>query len=346
MFRHSDARRKSGGVPNIFRLFLSLIIMGILGIGLFQAYRSFSGVDPLELSPKSLANNLLSSQKVYDLVTGLLTVNPSVSLDRAKGILKDPNTIPTGTGADSDNTKTPTAPLAFKFAIITDSHSDNDSLRKALTQAKRADSKFVIGLGDWTNVGTLDELKAAKNEFDKAGLPYYLTAGDHDLWDARDKKLTAQQNFMDVFGPPYQSFSYQNLRAIIIFDADNYLGLDGVQLQWIESELAKAQEEGKLTLIFTSTPFAHPSSDHVLGRVNEKLKNQAEHLTSISKKSGVAEIFAGDTHMYSRYTEPTNNLKMTTVGAVTSLRNPQAPRFVIVDIYQDGSYTVEDTEIK
>jgi len=37
---------------------------------------------------------------------------------------------------------------------------------------------------------------------------------------------------------------------------------------------------------------------------------------------------------------------MTVVGALTSTRNTQAPRFAVVDVYDDGSYNVKDQEIK
>jgi hypothetical protein len=344
--KKSEHSRKRAGA-GILRLFLSFIIMGILGVGLLQAYRSFSGVDPFDLSPKNIAQNFLDSQKAYELITGLLSVSPSTSLEKVKEVLKDPSkaTSPNTSQVAGENF-TPTAPLAFKFAVVADSHNDNSNLKKALAQAKAQEAKFVIGLGDYTDVGTLDELKAAKAQFDSAGLPYYLTAGDHDLWDARNQKLPPSQNFIEVFGNPYQAFGYQNLRAILVYDSDNYLGLDSVQLKWLEDELNRDKEEDKLVLMFTSTPFYHPSSDHQLGRVNEKLKDQSAHLSSISKAAGVKEVIAGDTHMSARYVDSQNDLKMSTVGAVTSIKNPQTPRFAIVNVYQDNTYLIEDVEIQ
>ena len=37
---------------------------------------------------------------------------------------------------------------------------------------------------------------------------------------------------------------------------------------------------------------------------------------------------------------------MMTVGAVTSERNPQAPRFAIVEVLEDGEFNIVETEVK
>lgn len=137
------------------------------------------------------------------------------------------------------------------------------------------------------------------------------------------------------------------MRYILIYNSDNYLGLDEVQLKWLEDELQRQEQNpSKLVFAITDLPIFHPSSDHVMGKTNEKLKNQADHLASIFKKHGVDEVFSADTHFFSQYKDPTNDLKMTTVGAVTSDRNPQTPRFVLVDIYEEGSYNIKSVEIK
>lgn len=326
---------------SLLRLALSFFIMAVLLLGVYQAYKSFSGIDPLKMSPKAIIENFLASEDAYGLINSLLTANPKDSLNKAKEILSEggsnsPNSNPASMGD-----------LAFRFAIVTDSHNDNTNLRRALNQARQEGARFIVGLGDYTDTGTIDELRNSKIEFDTVSLPYYVIAGDHDLWDSRDKKGDAILNFKEVYGDPYQSFGYQSLRMILIYNSDNYLGLDPLQLDWIETEVERARNDGvELIFIASSIPLYHPSSDHVMGKTEPKLKNQAEHLISIFEKAGVTEVFAGDTHVFSRYEEPKSALKMTTVGALTSVRNPQAPRFVLVDVYTDGSYNVQDIEIK
>lgn len=353
-FRRGDEfenRRKRGGplkaIFGIFRVFLSLIIMGILLLGVYQAYRSFSGIDPLKTSPKAIIDNLLSSENLYGLIVGFLSVSPGESLDKVKQILEQNGLENPDKIIPSSSQFKATAPLLFKFAILSDSHNDNQRLKKSLEIAKSQNAKFVVGLGDYSDVGTIDELRNAKLQFDTVGLPYYVTAGDHDLWDARDKKGNALQNFSDVFGTAYQSFAYQNLRVIMMYDSDNYIGVDSLQQKWLEEELDRVRQDNpELILVMTGIPLFHLSSDHQMGKTNPALKNQAERLITLFKTKGVKEIIAGDTHFYSSYIEPKNTMKMTTVGAISATRNAQSPRFAMVEVYEDGSYNIQDTEIK
>jgi hypothetical protein len=342
---HGGGHKKhsNGGVVGVVRLFLSLIILCIMGVGLLLAYRNFSGVNPMTLSPSQLVKSFLSADSAYALITNLLTFSPTESLSKATG---------SGTGNESPTSGLSedeiTAPLSFKFAIIADPHKDMNNLKKALEAAKREGVKFVVGIGDLSDVGTIDELRSSKEQFDMVGLPYYITPGDHDLWDARDKDKDADQNFKEIFGAPYQSFAYDSIRFLLVYNSDNYEGLSELQLDWIETELKRLQKEDTKKTIFVAlaTPLFHPSSDHVMGKVTPRLKNQADHLISIFKKNGVEEVFAADTHYFTRYVEPTMELKMTTSGAVTSDRNPQTPRYVLVEVYENGNYLVKETEVR
>lgn len=338
-FKHHEGRKKHNPVTTFLRLILSLVIMLVLGIGLLQAYKSFSGYDPTSLSAQTTLSNLLSSEGLYEFINGLLTFNPKKSLDGAKNALGGDDAVVTENG--------PTAPLLYKFAVVADPHKDYQSLGRALTQAKSEGAKFFIAIGDLSDVGTVDELKKTKEQYDLAGLPYYAVPGDHDMWDARDKNNDANKNFTEVFGPSYQAFTYSNTRFILINNADNYLGVDEMQLSWIEEELEKEEKNpSQLAIAIIDIPLFHPSSDHVMGKVSPKLKAQAEHLISILSRSGVDEVISADVHMYSKFNEPTTNLSMTTSGAATSEKNLQSPRFLMVDVYQDGSYNIADTEIK
>lgn len=325
----------------LFRLVLSIVILGILIIGIYSAYKSFSGVDPLKISPQAILKSDFSSDKILEVIKSMIALKPKESLDKAKDLLNE------GTSSKASSIPSGNVALNYKFAVVTDSHNDNENLAQAINKAQSLGAEFVVGLGDYTDVGTVKELQDAKEIFENSGFPYYLTAGDHDLWDSRNRNLPASKNFSDVFGAPYQSFGFKDGRFILLFNSDNYLGLDPVQVSWFEGELEKAKENSsKNIFVFLSIPLFHPSSDHVMGKTEANLKNQAEHLIDISFKAGVSEIIAGDVHFYSRFNEPKTGLKMTVVGALTDDRNTQNPRFVMVDVYEDGSYNMQDIEIK
>lgn len=331
----------------IFRLILSVIIFMFLMGGLYSALQYFSGVDPLKVDPKALGTVVLSAVRnptsTLDSLSKL-DFNSLFSLSKQDQIIQADNPLSAGQ-SDAPLNK----PVSFSFLLVADSHSENNYLQKALQQGKdkAKNLQFVIGLGDYTDVGTLNELKDAKKIFDSAGVRYFVVPGDHDLWDSRDKKKPPAQNFESVFGKDYQSFIYKNVKLILFDNADNYLGLSETQMQWLTNELEKAKNTDNVSMVFAfaQKPLYHPSSDHIMGSETPQLKDQAKKLITQLKGTGVNEVFAGDIHFFTRYTDP-SGLKMTTTGAVASAKNTQAPRYGIVTVYEDNTYGVEDVEIK
>lgn len=339
MFRKEHHRRSTNPIFILFRLILSLVIFAILLGGVYSAYKHFSSLDPLKIDPQSVVKELLGARTPQQLLAVLSSIklSPKV-LPVSKQIL-----------GEVSPKATQSYPSSFKFLLIADSHDDNINLNKAIAQAKQSspDISFIIGLGDYTNVGTLDELRGVKLEFDSGNLRYFLIAGDHDLWDSRDKTQDPDINFKSVFGPLYQSFEYNGFKFLLLDNSDNYKGISDLQKQWITNELEKAQQESlKGIFVFIHEPLFHPSSDHYMGKLDKDLKSQAQSLIYQLKTAGVKKIFSGDIHYFSEYEEPVSKLPMVTVGAVTQDRNPQAPRYAIVTVYEDGSSRVDDMEIK
>lgn len=344
MFRKKSTRRSPNMLFGLFRLVLSLAIFASLILGVLSAYKHFSGTDPLKLSPKSLTGLGMQvlSQAVPRLSQKVLGKNIAPPLEQYK---MNPTPIPASTPTPKPVVHQPR--LVFRFMLIADSHNDSTYLKKAMAQAKKdyPDIKFIIGLGDYTDVGTINELKTAKDILDSSGLRYFVAVGDHDLWDSRNRGLSPTADFNQVFGPAYQSFTEENFKFIILDDSDNYDGLDNTQQVWLANEL-KPGKDIKGMFIFLHEPLFHPSSDHFMGRVEPKLKAQAQALIKQLSQAGVKKVFAGDIHYFSEYEEPQTKLPMVTAGAITLQRNLQEPRFAIVGVRDDGSTDVEDVEVK
>lgn len=340
MFGHKKDHRKRSNNPFfvIFRLLLSLIIFGVLLVGSYSAYRQFSGYDPLKLDPRSVLSNFTSKEAFLDKFLALLSVGTKSDKEPSHEVIP----------INESNEVESSSPVKFKFALVADSHNDNANLAKALQMAKDQKVEFIIGLGDYTDVGTLEELQIAKAEFDLTGIRYFPTAGDHDLWDSRDKKKDPLQNYLQLFGPPYQAFTSNGVRFIVIDNSDNYTGLGEGQKMWLDQELekAKADPEIGLLLVFMHEPLYHPSSDHFMGKETPSLQQEAKELAKKLKEAGVKEVVAGDIHYFTRYKDPETGLQMTTLGAITSARNAQTPRFAIVSVREDSTYHIEDVEIK
>ena len=350
MFKRSHSRKRSTNIVFIiFRLLLSLVMFAALLGGIYSAYKHFSGLDPLKIDPQAVVSELLAGKVPQEFLSFLSSTKVTQGLSNQinqKSLGKQQSKqIP----ASEDLKEEAASSLAFRFLIVTDSHSDNGDLAKAINQAKEKypDLKFIIGLGDYTEVGTTDELKAAKKVFDASALRYFLIPGDHDLWDCRNRNLPAVDCFREVFGPTYQSFVFNNFDFLLLNNSDNYTGFDEGQQKWITAELEKAKQDGvKGIFVFLHEPLYHPSSDHVMGWVTKELRTQAGSLIFQLKDAGVLKAFAGDIHFFSEYSEPKTGFSMMTIGAVTIERNPQAPRFGVVSVFEDGSSKVEDIEIK
>ncbi|MBU1000600.1 metallophosphoesterase [Patescibacteria group bacterium] len=344
MFRRRYKKRSSNKVLIFFRLVLSFVMFVVLLLGVYSAYKHFSGLDPLKIDPQAIFSNVVVSRTPEELQQVLSSLNISQFSVQDKEILgQQPN------ASLSETSKSMNSNLLFRFLLISDSHNGNSNLEKAINQsrAKYPDLKFIIGLGDYTEVGTIEELENAKKEFDSSALRYFLVPGDHDLWDCRNRSLLSSSCFSQVFGPPYQSFELENFKFLLLDNSDNYTGFDNKQTAWIVTELEKLKKtEIKGLFVFMHEPLYHPSSDHVMGWVEKSLKLQADGLIFQLKEAGATKIFAGDIHFFSEYSEPKTDLSLATIGAVTIERNPQAPRFAVVSVFDDGSIKVEDVEIK
>lgn len=370
MFQKSNNRRRGAPLPfTIFRLLVSLTLFLILGIALIQAYKYFSGntlendpitraINQFPSDPKGAVKELLTSEDTANMIGRILSFSPVSGLK-----LPISNTAPAVENNNS-NVNQNSGPALFKFAIVADSHNNNEDLAKALVKAKSMGIKFVIGLGDFSEVGTIQELSDAKQIFDNGDLPYYVIPGDHDLWDARDKGKPAVSNFNQVFGVPYQAFSDSNIRFILLYNSDNYNGVDDLQFNWLGDELSKLlQDKNKSIYIFLHEPVAHPTSDQTMGSprktgeagsarksdpgvpANTKIQEQAKELLDKFKKANVVGIFAGDIHAFTSYIDTTTNLNMATAGALSKERNTEAPGFAAVDVFQDGSYNITDIKV-
>lgn len=348
MFKTAQRKRSTSLPFVIFRLLLSITIFFFLLGGVYSAYKHFTGLDPLKLDPQAILSDVLATRnlkQISDKLAALGVIKSAVQ----KVIPQDSFSKVNPGQLTSTPSQPSNSPVNFKFLLVADSHSENDYLQKAISQAKQgSDIKFIIGLGDYSEVGTVKELTDAKAVLDAAGIRYFLLVGDHDMWDSRNRQLDPNSDFREVFGPSYQSFNYNGIWFLLLNNADNYNGLGSDQLTWLSDQLdrIKNDKDSKLSLAFVHTPLYHPSSDHYMGKVEKNLTKEARNLVGDLKAAGIKEVFAGDIHYFTRYADAETGLKMTTVGAVASQRNTQAPRYSIVTVHQDNSYDVDDVEIK
>lgn len=232
----------------------------------------------------------------------------------------------------------------LRIGLVADSENDNEDLKQALVQLKSLDVKFVIGLGDWSSTGTIDELARAKEIFEESGLGYYLTPGDHDLWDSRNRGEDALANYNKVFGGSSRILDEGEIRIVIVDNSDIYKGISQSDWEILNSKLQAPNS--KLTFVFAhKTPF-HPESAHIMGEDNAKVAGQAKDFLNLLQIGKVDGFFSGDMHFFAKFNSPDASVKMTTIGAVEKDRNFQGPRFGVLTVFSDYSWEVNDIEIQ
>lgn len=231
--------------------------------------------------------------------------------------------------------------VLYRFAVISDTHSDSNFTERALKQARALGIGYIVHTGDWTTVGTLEELGEQKRLFDEANISYYGIMGDHDRWQS------GARNFENVFGKIYESFDLNNIHHILLDASNLNEGLGKTQLDWLESDLERNKD--KKILIFMHLPPYHPSSDRTIsnkGGSNAVKESDTKRFLTLINGKNVLGIFSGDHHLSSSYTEPQTSVRIFISGAVTHERNLQSSRFSLVEVYDDYSIGVEDQIIK
>lgn len=230
--------------------------------------------------------------------------------------------------------------LLASFAIVSDTHSDSVNTKKALEQINGLGVNYVVHTGDWTKVGTREELLEQKKLFDEANLSYWGVMGDHDRWQSKEK------NFESVLGNRYESFEKNGILHVLLDASDLNNGFGDSQLDWLELLLKRSV--GKRKLIFMHLPVYHPSSDRTLANksgFDQTREVEVDRFLSLIKDQNVLAIFAGDHHLSASYTEPKSSVKIFISGAVTNERNLQTPRFSLVEVYENSFIRVTDQVI-
>lgn len=224
--------------------------------------------------------------------------------------------------------------VPLKFAVMSDIHSDYTNLKKALEIAKTDDNSFVILTGDLTTIGKEEELLEIKKILDESGMKFYVVPGNHDVWYDR---RTEKNMFGEIFGETFVSFKEGDIKFILVNNGDYINGLEGIkgtegQKSWLTEETKECLQV--TCLVFMHMPLNHQSSIYVMGQETPAVATQAAQLVKLLVENKVKQVFAGHLH-YSSFYE-LDGLRTTIVGAITSDRNVQSPKFLEVSV-SDGN---------
>lgn len=142
----------------------------------------------------------------------------------------------------------------FKYAFVTDTHigmgTGEEDLRRTVADINQQnDLDFVLVTGDITEMGTLAEIKVAKEILSKLSKPFYLIPGNHDTgWSE-----SGGVDFLNQFGDDKFTFDHKGYRFIACASgpyvrmSDGHIPRDATV--WLENLLKNTPKEMPLVFI-------------------------------------------------------------------------------------------------
>lgn len=94
--------------------------------------------------------------------------------------------------------------------------------------------RFVVGMGDLTERGRLEEYELYERQLEELAIPFYTTLGNHELW-------SDHMRFLDRFGRA--SFQFRFKGVAFTFADSGDAGLDPLVEEWLDGWLADARDQ-------------------------------------------------------------------------------------------------------
>ncbi len=175
----------------------------------------------------------------------------------------------------------------FSILVLSDEHvyyGSNENFVR-LTNFIEADDRLMILCGDNVQNGRESDFLALKDYLTMTGLPYYLTPGNHDIYNG------GWQYFNNVFGRDCYSVSTGKVRLICLDSASGTLG--GLQRQWLENTFAAATEP--VIVVFTHFEFFRNGITELQQYTDPE---EVLYLMNLFETHGVDIVLTGHSHVY------------------------------------------------
>ncbi len=145
--------------------------------------------------------------------------------------------LPLGAGAHELRLAPPDADLpgAFKVAALADIQTalpEVDEVFAAINAVPEL--RFVIGMGDLTERGQLEEYDLYEQKLEVLAIPFYTTLGNHELWGDH-------MRFFGRYGRASFQFRFRGVAFTFVDSGDAYL--EPLVEDWLDGWLAGALEE-------------------------------------------------------------------------------------------------------
>ncbi len=195
----------------------------------------------------------------------------------------------------------PESNAPFSFVVFGDSRTNVGSHRRVVERIRREVPDFILGTGDMVDDGARDMDWQIFFDVESELLGenvLFPSIGNHD----RQGRGRTADNYRKYFSLPenspdperYYAFTYGNARFLIL-DSNAYSFALTDQTAWIERQLGEARLDREIAHIFVS--MHHPPFSISLHGGQTELRDA---WTPLFERYGVAAVFSGHDHCYSR----------------------------------------------
>ena len=122
----------------------------------------------------------------------------------------------------------------FRVAAMADIQTALPAVHEVFAEINTVpDLRFVVGMGDLTERGQLEEYELYERQLETLSIPFYTTIGNHELWNDH-------MRFLDRFGRASFQFDFKGVAFTFVDSGD--AGVDPLVEEWLEGWLDAARD--------------------------------------------------------------------------------------------------------
>ncbi len=189
---------------------------------------------------------------------------------------------------------------SFTFAVIGDNRSDGKEYEALIHRMMGYNPAFVINTGDM--IGATNKTQWAKfwEESKPVTVPYFLTAGNHDAYDAESEKLYRDETALPGEKLYYSFHAGDSLFVILdstVPGRDRRI-TDG-QYRWLEQALSPSYYRHKFVFVHHPLYPEEGRGEH-FGESLDMFPKERDRIERLFEKEKVTIVFTGHEHLYLR----------------------------------------------